>query len=304
MSAISYDAAGLIPVVAQDVATGNVLLLAYMSEEAVRLTLAEGILVLWSRSRGKLWRKGEESGHTLQVNELRLNCEGTSLLARVSLAGPGACHKGYESCFFRRVTAKGDGTLSLRVIAERTFDPAMVYGRPHGQPATTGVDEAAFERDARELYAAYERLRDGAVIETSRTSLLLHAPDREATVRRALARGMEELGELRGVLSGEHRHHGGVADVILEAGQVGYWAMVAAVACGAAYDTWAPHRAWLDGYSYDRASSAVEPPRDGYLQECQELLHAGGKLCRDGGVRPSEVIAADLAEMRRKHAAQ
>src|SRR5260221_7870882 len=122
-----YDVAGLVPVVAQDEASGEVLLVAYMNAEALQRTLAEGTLVLWSRSRGRLWRKGEQSGHVLGVRELRVNCESNSLLARVALEGPGACHEGYRSCYFRRLEADASGTLRATVVAPRVFDPAMVY---------------------------------------------------------------------------------------------------------------------------------------------------------------------------------
>src|SRR5260221_9808973 len=94
---ITLDASGLIPVVAQEETTGDVLLLAYMNEEALRRTLAEGVLVLWSRSRGRLWRKGEQSGHMLRVGGLRVNCDGNSFVARGRLEGPGACHMGYRA---------------------------------------------------------------------------------------------------------------------------------------------------------------------------------------------------------------
>ena len=81
---MKFDASGLVPVVVQDETTGDVVLLAYMNQEALRRTLAEGVLVLWSRSRGRIWCKGEQSGHTLRVSELRVNCEGT------------ACWRGYD----------------------------------------------------------------------------------------------------------------------------------------------------------------------------------------------------------------
>jgi phosphoribosyl-AMP cyclohydrolase len=322
---LTYDAAGLVPVVAQDEASGEVLLVAYMNAEALQRTLAEGVLVLWSRSRGRLWRKGEQSGHTLRVRELRVNCEGNSLLARVALEGPGACHEGFRSCYFRRMEADAGGTLRVTVVAPRVFDPTAVYGAPSLVPSQggDGIDDtydstsprgpippreggrglgsdAALQRDARELYAAHERLRDADEIRGSNTSKLLHAADRAATVALTLERARQELDELRGVIEGTHAHAGVVEDVILEASQIGYWTTLAAVAAGHPYDAWHPHAAWLAGWhdvQTPPATSAVAAE----LAECAALLIAAGAICRTAGVHPTEVVAADLAAMRKKH---
>lgn len=112
----------LLPVVAQDAATGDVLMLAYMNEEAYNETLASGRAVYFSRSRGKLWRKGEESGNVQKVVGIYLDCDRDTLLLKVEQIGGAACHEGYKSCFFRQVTPDG-----LKVIAERVFDPKEVY---------------------------------------------------------------------------------------------------------------------------------------------------------------------------------
>ena len=113
---------GLLPVIAQDDATGDVLMLAYMNEEAYAETLASGRAVYYSRSRGKLWRKGEESGNVQLVKSIYLDCDLDTLLIKVEQIGGAACHEGYKSCFFRQVTPDG-----LKVIAERVFDPKEVY---------------------------------------------------------------------------------------------------------------------------------------------------------------------------------
>ena len=113
---------GLLPVIAQDDATGDVLMLAYMNEEAYAETLASGRAVYYSRSRGKLWRKGEESGNVQIVKSIYLDCDLDTLLIKVEQIGGAACHEGYKSCFFRQVTPDG-----LKVIAERVFDPKEVY---------------------------------------------------------------------------------------------------------------------------------------------------------------------------------
>lgn len=303
---VRFDAQGLIPVVAQDVTTGEVLLLAYMNAEALRLTLAEGRLVLWSRSRGKLWRKGEQSGNTLHVSELRLNCEGNSLLARVRLAGAAACHEGYRTCYYRRLGAAADASIAApngfvaTVVEQRIFDPAEVYG-DHAANPTAGDD--ALERDLRALYTAYEWLRDSEEHPDSGTARRLHAPDARATAEQSVARGREELEELRGVLAGTHRHQGGAADVILEASQVEYWALLAAVAPGYSYDEWQPHLAWRSGGQSSTVpeDESLQAVHHAIPQQCASLLIAAGALCRAAGVDPAQVVAADLAAMRAKY---
>ena len=116
---------GLVPAIVQDAKTGEVLMLGFMNEEAFAETRASGDVTFFSRSRKKLWRKGEQSGHTLRVREVRVDCDNDAVLVRVDPLGPGVCHEGYGSCFFRRLEADG----SPAVIAERTFDPAAVYGK-------------------------------------------------------------------------------------------------------------------------------------------------------------------------------
>lgn len=303
---VRFDAQGLIPVVAQEETTGEVLLLAYMNAEALRLTLDEGMLVLWSRSRGTLWRKGEQSGNTLRLSEVRLNCEGNSLLARVRLEGAAACHEGYRTCYFRRLdTTRGVATTSgdfeAVFVEPRVFDPADVYGNHADAPIAS--DDAALERDARLLYTAYERLRDAPENPDSGTSRRLHEPDAAAMAEQSLARACEELDELRGVLGGTHRHHGGVADVILEAGQVEYWALLAAVGLGYTYDEWQPHRAWRSGWQ-SRASGVDDISHaagTAILERCASLLAVASALCREARVEPSQVVAADLAAMRARY---
>jgi phosphoribosyl-AMP cyclohydrolase len=115
---------GLVPAIIQDAESGEVLMLGFMNEEAYAQTQASGAVTFFSRTRGKLWRKGEQSGHTLRVRELRVDCDADTLLIRVDALGPGVCHEGYRSCFFRRVESDG----SLAVAAERVFDPGAVYG--------------------------------------------------------------------------------------------------------------------------------------------------------------------------------
>ena len=99
---VHFDAAGLVTVVAQDAATQRVLMVAWANRDALAETVATGRAVYWSRSRGRLWRKGEESGHVQRVRELRLDCDGDAVLLRVEQEGGIACHTGRESCFYQR----------------------------------------------------------------------------------------------------------------------------------------------------------------------------------------------------------
>lgn len=115
---------GLVPAVVQESATGEVLMLGFMNREALAETQRSREVTFYSRSRRKLWKKGETSGHTLRVIELRVDCDGDTVLARVELRGPGACHEGFRSCFFRRMEADG----RLTPTEERAFDPGQVYG--------------------------------------------------------------------------------------------------------------------------------------------------------------------------------
>jgi phosphoribosyl-AMP cyclohydrolase len=120
---VDFDkAGGLVPAVAQDADTGAVLMLAWMNREAFDETLRTGRAVYFSRSRNRLWRKGEESGNVQQVREMFVDCDADTILLKVHQVGGAACHEGYPSCFFRRVDAAG-----LTVVGERVFDPKAVY---------------------------------------------------------------------------------------------------------------------------------------------------------------------------------
>src|SRR3954447_22494530 len=116
-------AGGLVPAVAQDAATGRVLMLAWMNAEAFAETVRTRRAVYFSRSRNRLWRKGEESGHVQEVHGVYLDCDADTVLLKVTQVGGAACHEGYESCFFREVR---DGRFVT--IDEKVFDPVAVYG--------------------------------------------------------------------------------------------------------------------------------------------------------------------------------
>jgi phosphoribosyl-AMP cyclohydrolase len=123
MDSIDFDkAGGLVPAIAQDAETGEVLMLAWMNREAFEETVRSGRAVYFSRSRNKLWRKGEESGHVQLVQGIYVDCDNDTILLKVVQLGGAACHEGYKSCFFRQI----DGD-QWKVIAERVFDPATVY---------------------------------------------------------------------------------------------------------------------------------------------------------------------------------
>lgn len=114
---------GLIPAIAQDSRSGEVLMLAYMNKESWGLTLETGIAHYWSRSRNKLWKKGESSGNVQNIQEIRIDCDSDTVLLKVEQIGEAACHTGRKSCFYNLVV---DG--DTRVDGEMVFDPEKVYG--------------------------------------------------------------------------------------------------------------------------------------------------------------------------------
>lgn len=191
---VKFDADGLIPAVIQDIATGAVVMTAYMNEEALRLTRETGRTHFWSRSRRKLWRKGETSGNEQIVEQILVNCYEDSLLVRVTQLGPG-CHTDHATCYYRRL----DSDDHIRAVAARPRDVDLWYG-------------------------AYEYLRDNDLSDLSTTSRLLHAAKPRLEDRLA-----DELVELVGVLRGTHRHEGFADDVTLEASQCLYWLALTSV---------------------------------------------------------------------------
>jgi len=125
LDTIKWDAQGLVPAIAQEKATGEILMMAWMNREALRATRDTGHAVYWSRSRGKLWHKGEESGHQQVVLALRLDCDGDVVLLEVEQKGGIACHTGRHSCFYRALAESGDWAETAPVIK----DPGAIYGR-------------------------------------------------------------------------------------------------------------------------------------------------------------------------------
>lgn len=121
---VAWDDKGLVPAIAQDAATGQVLMQAWMNRDALLETVKTGRAVYWSRSRGRLWRKGEESGHVQRVQEVRLDCDGDVVLLQVEQIGGIACHTGRAHCFFRRL--EGGRWVTIEPVLK---DPASIYGQ-------------------------------------------------------------------------------------------------------------------------------------------------------------------------------
>jgi phosphoribosyl-AMP cyclohydrolase len=122
LDAVKFDKDGLVPAIAQDAETGKILMLAYMNRESLQITLEERKMCYWSRSRKELWRKGATSGNTQDVKEILIDCDSDALVFKIMQKG-GACHTGYESCFFRKV----EDDLSFAIVDKMTFDAQEAY---------------------------------------------------------------------------------------------------------------------------------------------------------------------------------
>ena len=313
---LKFDRQGLIPVVVQDQESGDVLMVAFMNEEALQKTRQTGYTHFFSRTRNAIWRKGEQSGHSQQVREILLNCEENSLLIKVMQPGGATCHKGYHSCYYRRLQPDG----SAEVIAERLFDPDTVYSTAplaaipdlfasSEQNGEAKREEAGtLETSLRQLYGAYLYLRDHDLSEESNTSRLLQDHDPQYL----LARLADELQELASVQSGEHIHEGRAFDTIFEGSQVGYWLMLLASSGTLAYDDFTPHTALLEGYhtpsSNDRAveveqeclSHLASNEREAIVQGLRAGFSLIGCGCARAEISPLAPAEFDLEQMRRK----
>jgi phosphoribosyl-AMP cyclohydrolase len=315
---LKFDRQGLIPAVIQDHASGEVLMVAFMNEEAFHLTRQTGYTHFFSRSRNATWRKGEQSGNVQEVRDIFVNCEENSLLIRVVQHGEAACHTGYRSCYHRRLLP--DDTYET--VAERLFDPAVVYGTTHGTPSdsknvfpiaietTRREEQQKLETEMRQLYGVYLYLRDHDLSEQSNTSRLLQEHSQSYLV----ARLADELQELADVQSGEHVHSGRQPDTILEGSQVGYWLLLLAATCNVRYDDFMPHAAIFSGYDEhgDESDEKIIEQR----QECLDLLTGSdpsiivrglqlgfaliGWACAKAKVSPLAPTEFDLEQMRRK----
>lgn len=123
LDTVKFDKNGLVPAIAQDAETGEILMMAYMNRESLERTVREKRACYWSRSRGKFWVKGESSGHIQEVREIRVDCDADTVLMKVIQHGPGACHEGYRSCFFRKADEDG----ALEIAMPKVFDEKEVY---------------------------------------------------------------------------------------------------------------------------------------------------------------------------------
>ncbi len=123
---VKFDSQGLVPAIAQDARTGRVLMVAHMNREALQLTATSGYATYWSRSRQRLWKKGEESGHRQQVTALHLDCDGDVVLLHIHQEGGIACHTGRESCFFRTLSTEGDDPV-WQVRDPVLKSPSQIY---------------------------------------------------------------------------------------------------------------------------------------------------------------------------------
>jgi phosphoribosyl-AMP cyclohydrolase/phosphoribosyl-ATP pyrophosphohydrolase len=309
---ITFDQQGLIPAVVQDASNGQVLMVAFMNAEALRLTRTTGYTHFFSRSRNAIWRKGEQSGNVQEVRDIYVNCEENSLLIKVVQHGLAACHTGHRSCYYRQLQPDD----SYQFVEEQLFDPEQVYGQqteplenqvdtPASAPAGEGVAQQ-LETDMRLLYSAYIYLRDHDLSAESNTSRLLQEPGLEYLV----ARLGDELQELADVQTGAHVHTGRQADTILEASQVGYWLMLIAASRNIKYEEVWPHEAILRGYAvaahqtFEQAEECLNLLTSEKREEIIQGLILGfttiGGTCSAANVSPLEPAEYDLAQMKRK----
>jgi phosphoribosyl-AMP cyclohydrolase len=281
---LRFDEQGLIPVVVQDSTSGEVLMQAFMNEEALDVTRRTGRSHFWSRSRQQLWKKGEISGHEQIVDDIFVNCERNSLLLHVRQIGA-VCHDGYDTCYYRKLEPDG----SLRTVRERNFDPRVVYG-----DGLASLSE--------KWYGAYRFLSEHDLHEVSATSARLKDP----TFRPAL-RVADELRELAGVLNETHRHGEMRSDALLEGTQVLYWLALTAVELGLTWHEIRPDRALeTSDQELDRASVAkmllAEADRSEFASAAS--IHAAMALvaqaCAAMSVTARELLEAELAELKSK----
>lgn len=297
---IRWGADGLVPAVAQDEATGTVLMVGFVNAEALEASRATGVAHYWSRSRGRLWRKGETSGNDQEIVSIAVNCERNSLLLTVRQRGA-VCHDGYPTCFYRRL--KPDN--SLAVVRERAFDPEAVYGVAVASAPTTAPTVASLSESTRAQWAAYAVLRDLDLEAVSATSRRLRAPNDPASSRVA-----DELAELAGVLDGGHGHGNPEADTLLEASQVLYWLALAALWNGLGWEEVRPDAGLQRAdpslprpEAIDHLRALAERWRSGegeLLGRIRETLPAVGAACLVMGIEPAAVVARDLDDLRRK----
>lgn len=283
---IDWPEDGLIPAVIQDATSHDVLMVGFMNAEALERTRESGLVHFWSRSRGKLWQKGETSGHVQNVRDIYINCEENSLLIEVDQVGA-VCHTGHPTCYYRRLESDN----SLKTVRDRWFDPRDVYGQKDGLKGLTA-----------RWWGAYEYLRDQDLSAASGTSRRLRD-----TATSLTPRIQDELRELAGVLDGSHQHHDQESDLLLEASQVCYWIAVESTREGIAFQDVRPDRA-LDIAPDDAASPiTVAKLARGAADDLDEepftamrahaLLSLVASAALSLNVDPSAIITRDLEEL-------
>lgn len=286
---IEWPADSLMPVVIQDSTTHDVLMVGFMNPDALERTRETGFVHFWSRSRQKLWKKGETSGHVQRVQDIFVNCELNSLLIEVEQTGA-VCHDGYPTCYYRRL--EPDNTL--QTVKDRWFDPNDVYG-----------DTGGIQADLTLWWGAYEFLRDNDLTAESGTSRRVR--DQSTSL---IPRIRDEILELAGVLDGTHTHSSQREDLLLEASQVAYWIAAELVRQGVSLDEVRPDRA-MDVTSDDAASpitvaklahAAAEDLDDELFVATQghALFTLVASAAVSLGVEPMEIIARDLDDLRQR----
>lgn len=292
----------LVPVVTQDATSGQVLMIGFMNRLAFDLTRETGLVHYWSRSRGKLWQKGETSGHVQRVQSIYVNCEQNTLLMEVEQVGA-VCHDGYPTCYYRRLEPDN----SLTIVRDRWFDPADIYGS-HDAVGTQNAPNApdGLATVTRAWWSAFETLRDNDLTADSGTSRLLHAREDAITPRIA-----DELGELAGVLDGSHIHTTPADDAALEGGQVCYWLAVKGVHAGLTWEQVRPDRALDAPDDADIPSLAAlsvilraqaerwtSAPGEDLAARLHETFALAAAAMASMNVVPLDVIRADLDSLR------
>ena len=282
---IDFSQHPLVPAVVVDHVSGEVLMIAFMNQEAYRLTRETGRTHFWSRSRNRLWKKGETSGHEQIVRKMAINCEDNALLISVVQIGA-VCHTGHPTCFFRDI----EEDESLTVTTDRLFDPEIVYG---GKIDLT-----------RTWYGAFEWLKSQPLEDQSSTSRLLRTPGAPLSQRVS-----DELQELSDVLVGTHSHLGLLEDLAIEGTQSLYWLALAAIQAGLTWEEVRPDRALdsaIPGMEIATAARMLAAAAREWKmpdhQVNQQSVHATialvGQAAKSLEVEPQMLIELDLTEMQ------
>lgn len=287
---ITWPSDGLVPVVIQDSETRDVLMVAFMNHEALERTRETGLVHFWSRSRQKLWLKGETSGHVQRVRDIFVNCDLNSLLIEVDQVGA-VCHDGYPTCYYRRL----EDDNSLQTMRDRWFDPEDVYGESGGIRNLTELWWGAYEflrqNDLAGVSGTSRRVRDGS------TSLV--------------PRIVDELRELAGVLDGSHVHEGQQEDLLLEGSQVCYWIACELVRKNIPFEEVRPDRALDIAPEDSPASTTMTQLVHGAAVDLEsEQMHADrghtlfalvANAALSVGMSPRMLIEKDLADLRSRN---